>query len=361
MTSSSTSYHGGFDAGDRYDSWDEAPPPPRRGLGSVVTTAIWTACSLGAFVGAIAWAYDLGSRNPSDVPAFRDPSYEWKTAPGDAGGWRAPDQDSAAYAPFGRSRELLDPSATLGPQPERPPESDLAAAARRVERGEAPPADARSNIDSASFSAVMRDEASRADPLIRRAAIDLDAQPPLMRGADERVAARPDFPPNVGKNSETPPPNAVAYRPAGAQAGGETAASLGATETNLPPEADPPAVQDAAGPAPAALVETPAPTAPPSPAEMAARDLRAAAATVSNAELQLVALDSATAVEKRWAELQAAHADLLGSHAMRIQPVNIGQTKLYRLRVTGFADRAAANALCGRLQAKGVECFTTSR
>ncbi len=365
MTSSSTGYPASFDAGDRYESWEAAPPPPRRGLGGVVTTAIWTAGSLGAFVGAIAWAYDLGSRNPSEVPAFREAGYDWKAAPGDPGGWRAPDQESAAYAPFGQSRELLDPSATLGPQPERPPESDLAAAARRVERGEAPPADARSNIDSASFSAVMRDEAARSDPLARRAAIDLDAQPPLTRGSGERIGSRPDFPPNRGRNSETPPANAVKSWPAGAgdaANGGQAVASLSATDTNLPPDAEPPAVEAAASAdRPASLAATTKPASPPSAAEISAREQRAAAATVSKAELQLVALDSATAVEKRWAELQAAHRDLLGAHQMRIQPVDIGDTKLYRLRVTGFEDRTTANTLCGRLQAKGVECFTTSR
>lgn len=368
MTSSSMSYSTGFDAGDRYDSWDEAPPPPtRRGLGGVVTTAIWTAVSLGAFVGAIAWAYDLGSRNPSEVPAFRDGGADWKVAPGDPGGWRAPDQESAAYAPFGESRELLDPSATLGPRPERPPESDLAAAARREQLVATPPVDSRSNIDSASLSGVMREEGSRADPLARRAAIDLDAQPPLSRGDGDRIASRPDFPPNLGRNSETPPGNAVRSWPAGAGAestndAGGAAASLSATDSNLPPDAEPPAVEAAAAetapPKPAARAATPKP---PSAAEIAAREQRAAAATVSKAELQLVALDSAGAVEKRWAELQAAHADLLGGQKMRIQPVDIGGTKLYRLRVTGFADRGAANALCGRLQAKGVECFTTTR
>lgn len=343
-----------------YDSWDETPPPPRRGLRAVLSTALWTSASLGAFVAVIAWAYDLGARDPSDVPAFKDPLAQWKTEPTDAGGWRAENQDSAAYAPLGDSRALLDPSATLGPAPERPPESDLAAAARRAELRDQPPADPRANIDTPAFTAVMRSEAGRADPLKRRAAIDLDAQRPLTGGAGERLATRPDFPANLGPDSETPPDNAARFATgdASAAAGGEQVAALDA-----PPDAEPPAVEAASAPA-AASSSAPvaaAPTSPPSQQELAAREQKAAAATVSRAEVQIGAFKSAAEVEKRWTDLQAQQQALLGGQQMRIEPVEIGGAKLYRLRVTGFADRAAASQLCGSLKAKGVDCYTVSR
>jgi len=73
--------------------------------------------------------------------------------------------------------------------------------------------------------------------------------------------------------------------------------------------------------------------------------------------IQLGAFDSAEIAASEWIRLQGAFGEFLGSKDRVIQETQSGGRTLYRLRATGFADRADARRLCAALTAEGADCI----
>lgn len=74
--------------------------------------------------------------------------------------------------------------------------------------------------------------------------------------------------------------------------------------------------------------------------------------------LQLGAYTSESDATAAWKSAQAKFGGLLSGHGYHIQKADTGGGKVwYRLRVTGFADKDAAAALCAKLKAGGGACF----
>jgi hypothetical protein len=96
-------------------------------------------------------------------------------------------------------------------------------------------------------------------------------------------------------------------------------------------------------PAPAAPPPAPAPVA---PAPVPAGDVGVQLASAS---------DEATAAQV-WAGLAQKMPDLLGSRQPEIIPTVINGNSVWQLRLSGFADAAAAQAFCAAVSAKGASC-----
>ena len=78
--------------------------------------------------------------------------------------------------------------------------------------------------------------------------------------------------------------------------------------------------------------------------------------------IQLAARRSSAAAQASWRQLSDAHPDLLGGLAHRVERADLGQRgRFYRLRVGGFADRAAARKLCRDLKARRLDCWIVPR
>ncbi|HVG49702.1 MAG TPA: SPOR domain-containing protein [Rubellimicrobium sp.] len=73
--------------------------------------------------------------------------------------------------------------------------------------------------------------------------------------------------------------------------------------------------------------------------------------------IQLGAFDSAEIAASEWSRLQGAFGEFLGSKDRVIQETQSGGRTLFRLRATGFADRADARRLCAALTAEGADCI----
>lgn len=73
--------------------------------------------------------------------------------------------------------------------------------------------------------------------------------------------------------------------------------------------------------------------------------------------VQLGAFASPGLAAAAWDRLQTRFAPLLGAHARVIELSNQSSATWYRLRASGFEDRAAAQRLCAALQAEGAECI----
>jgi cell division protein FtsN len=123
-------------------------------------------------------------------------------------------------------------------------------------------------------------------------------------------------------------------------------------------------------PAPSALTATPsaAPKAP-APEETAITDLatpapvpEVAPATTGSVTIQLGSFPNSALAATAWSKIKSSNQELLGSYSPTIKPAEIeGKGTWYRLRVGGFADKAAARAVCDQLAAGGQACIIASK
>lgn len=161
--------------------------------------------------------------------------------------------------------------------------------------------------------------------------------------------------PSVAPAASAPPPPAVVAPPAAVPAPAP-ASPPPAPVTVLPkptaaPAAKPPEAAPRPAPAPKPVPKPAAPAAKPAPAPAAAKP----AAAGGPASVQIGAFSSAEIADKEWS---AAIARAGGSgRGKRVEKVERDGSTLYRTTVTGFPDRAAAQAFCDRLKAAGKSCF----
>ncbi|MFV3076430.1 SPOR domain-containing protein [Niveispirillum fermenti] len=140
---------------------------------------------------------------------------------------------------------------------------------------------------------------------------------------------------------------------------GAPAATLAAgTAAPPPPSAGPsvPVQRPAAEPVPPPASPTPPPVtsgvAPPAPAPGSAGDLG------DGWVIQVGSLPSRAEAEQHWRRLALRQAPLLGDRQPALIQADLGARGIYtRVFLTGFADRAAAVALCERLKAAGTDCL----
>jgi hypothetical protein len=75
------------------------------------------------------------------------------------------------------------------------------------------------------------------------------------------------------------------------------------------------------------------------------------------AVVQIGAFSSTAQSEKGWADVSAAMAGAMGGKSKRVEMLDKDGKTLYRTSVAGFSSRAAADAFCRALAAKGHICF----
>ncbi|HTK35733.1 MAG TPA: SPOR domain-containing protein [Caulobacteraceae bacterium] len=129
-------------------------------------------------------------------------------------------------------------------------------------------------------------------------------------------------------------------------------APLANTARRLP--APPPA--PAAAPA-ASSARAPALLAPPTPLPPPAAPRLPAAAGETETFAQIGAFGSREAAERAWSRLAELFPDVMAGKTMRIEPVAVNGTTMYRSSVAGFAGQVDAQALCSRLMASSETCF----
>ena len=100
----------------------------------------------------------------------------------------------------------------------------------------------------------------------------------------------------------------------------------------------------------------------PAPATAAAAETTEVAVTTTvfpaGANLvQLGAFPSPALAAQEWDRLQGRFGQLIAERGRVIQVSNQSSATWYRLRASGFADRAEARRLCAALQAEGAECI----
>jgi hypothetical protein len=151
--------------------------------------------------------------------------------------------------------------------------------------------------------------------------------------------ARPDATSVVARLAATP-----AAKPAAAPIALRPAYTVATAKTPVA-ATKPAATKPAAIPTKTAATATPAKAVP------------APTTAASGSVVQIGAFSSAALSDKGWSDVSAAMTGEMGGKAKRVEPVEVNGHTLYRTSVTGFASRAAAEAFCKALVAKGHTCF----
>jgi hypothetical protein len=104
-------------------------------------------------------------------------------------------------------------------------------------------------------------------------------------------------------------------------------------------------------------VQVLAPSAPPpAPAPAPATPATAAPPASGGVEVQLAATVTQAQAEQKWAAFLGAMPDLAGGRKPDIALAVVDGQTIWRLRLGGFADQAAASSFCAQVVAKGGGC-----
>lgn len=164
----------------------------------------------------------------------------------------------------------------------------------------------------------------------------------------------------VQMDGATPKPAAVAETPAPAV---KPSAAPIITATSAKPAASTSgtAVVSKVAETPVAPAKPVAPTASAKAPTLAAANAKAPATTSKAASgaavVQIGAFSSTALADKGWSDVSVAMAGEMAGKSKRIEALEKNGATLYRTSVTGFSTRAAADAFCSGLKAKGKICF----
>jgi len=191
-------------------------------------------------------------------------------------------------------------------------------------------------------------------------------QPAGAEDDSDRQAAQPAAPSTASPAPQTPPATAKT----------ETAVAQAAPPATTAKPAPPPAPVATKPPAQLGVAQQPqtshAAAAPPKPnvppVALKPSDVSATPppkpiatakpASASGVALQIGAYKSQDEAMIAWRTFQSKHSALLAGFSPDVQRADLGDKGVwYRLRVTPFADKAAAIALCDRLKAENGACF----
>lgn len=282
----------------------------------------------GAVAAGVAWAVvEFAVRGPApDAPVrlVEAPTEPYKVRPDDPGGLEIPNRDKLIYETLETDEPEEGPEQIL-PPPEEPVSPQAAAGTGAPDAAPAPPPSEEAP-PPASAEGPPPDAAEETPPAL--------GTPP--RAEAEAAPGAPPLPP-------TPPPRA------------ETPEER--TAANEAPE------RAAAREAPAQPARA---DAVPVPARRPARLARAVApvrestswAAPGSVLIELGASTERADMERLWERLRRRHETALAGRDPLILRTDRGERgSLYRLRAGPFADRAAAERTCARLDARGLDCI----
>lgn len=111
----------------------------------------------------------------------------------------------------------------------------------------------------------------------------------------------------------------------------------------------------------AAPVEGAAPAGEAAPVKEAPAAAPAPGAAGGGYVVQLAAFRDEPAAREAFGKLQSKYPDLLGSLGIDIQRADLGDKGIYYRLRAGYLEKAAADTLCGQLEAKGQGCLVRPR
>lgn len=273
--------------------------------------------SIALIIGLISWMFDLGTRDPNEIPIIRAMEGPSRTTPEDAGGSQAAHQGLAVNAVQSEGGiEKPAQSVSLAPKPrplerEDVPQQQLAEA-KPVLREQAPQQTPQTapNAEISTEQEIINQVTNNKKP-----AADSTQDPSLIveeliLQKNVQVIAASKFAP---LQSSIPRP-----RPADLNKRIEQAVLL-ATKSNEP--------------------------------------AASSQIAVGTRLVQLGAYDNPEIAKKEWDSLMSKHGDLLEGKQRLIQSAESGGRKFYRLRAVGFENATESRNMCSAMLARGTPCI----
>ena len=281
--------------GDVYnENYDSLVGGDRLGFISGPLKKITGAAMFIGIIGAMSvWAYELGTRNASDVPIIRAMEGPARIVPEDPGGLTAEHQGLEVNSVMAGAPAPAPREAVASPAPQALAEEDV------------PQADLLKSVQTAMVQKAMED--AQGDPL----------------QADATETASVESADALLVNSEETAVIADGSRPI-------------ARPRNLSVVSASP------------KQETPQASAEPRETASVAPGARM---------VQLGAFDSADLTRSAWSSLVATHPNLLGDKSLYVERTTSNARVFYRLRVAGFENAEETRVMCEALRGKGVDCI----
>lgn len=166
-------------------------------------------------------------------------------------------------------------------------------------------------------------------------------------------------PPKDAGGAQTPNQDKVVFEVMDGQSPSTEATPQPLPENPIKIEAPEPIVTEPVTPAP---VITPPARPAPTPVQRPVETRPAPAAGNSEWVVQVASVRSESDANNIWSRLQGKFPGLVSSSVSDIKRVDLGDKGIYyRLRVSGLADKSAANSMCASFKAGGQDCLVTRR
>ncbi len=309
---------------------------------------------LAAFAGVVWVAYNQGVKHGQGGTPILTADSGPTRIPGDAAATADPAPDKSYERLFGDSPEQAE---TVLPPAEQPRAMAAAEDALPAEQ----PTDAPGAQGGPQAKLATDIPPPSADPRMD-SATGISGPSSLSSGSPRSITSAP---PSAGSEdiTESLPPVEMTTPPPAAV---KPAAPKAVAPAPAKPATAAPTVAMPIVPPPAAVVKTPPVSAPAPVEEEAVSALppapEAPAAASSGVMIQLGSFPNDSLAASAWAKIKSSNQALLGDYRPTIKPAEIeGKGTWYRLRVGGFADKAAAANVCEQLKATGQACIIASK
>ncbi len=301
--------------------------PAKEPLTAKITKFVGIGSSVIIIAGLAYWLYGLGSRDASTVPVISALEGEIRTTPEDAGGEAVDYQGNQVNGVLEGNPPALTDDVELAPRP---------ANLDGVE-----PAISNTSTTTVQIPVETASHTGHDDAVVFDANIESVAAP-------ERRPELLYIPPKDQMN-----PLTIEARPSGSQNGEALPVAVtSASEIVEPlPIISTPSAQSSSGAAEVVEVPEAIETTPSGDDELGPR------LPSGTALIQLAANTALADTQAQWKKIQAANTELLGSKSLYVEKTTVNGKLYYRLRVSGFADGAEAQAACVALLARNIQCL----
>ena len=303
--------------------------PAKEPLSSKITRYVGVGSSLLIIGGLAYWAYGLGSRDASTVPVISalKGDGEIRTAPEDAGGEQVDYQGNQVNGVLEGNPPPLTNNVELAPSPTSLDSVD-------------PATSTGSTTVDIPVETVGNDNADDGDVVVLDDTIASVSSP-------ERRPELLYIPPKDQMN-----PLTLEARPAGSQNGESLPVDVTPASEIVEalPEISTPSSRNTD------VVDAPETVE----ATQEGDDELGPRLPSGTPLIQLAANTELADTQAQWKKIQAANTELLGSKSLYVETTTVNGKLYYRLRVSGFADGAEAQAACVTLLARNVQCLFVS-
>lgn len=298
---------------EEYNAADYVAP---LGLARLALSWLGAAASIALVVGLVYWVFQLGTRNPNEIPIIRAMEGPSRTQPENPGGTQANHQGLAVN------------SVQSEGSAEKPAETVVLAPAQ----------------PSLTAEDLAQSELAKVQPVLRSEAVKTSTQPQTQPAIEEAIVAAVKVQPKPTVQDPSMETESIVVSPESTVISSSEYAPLKSAIPRGRPNNLSTKIQ-----ATTAVASQPD-----------ASEESVTSVPLGTRLVQLGAYDSENIATKEWNNLIGKHGDLLVGKKRLVQAAESGGRKFYRLRAMGFNNVEESRNLCSALLARGTPCIPVS-